>query len=76
MYFLICKNSGRSGKNATLDKLKSVGVTDTVQREFYNHGLWVSVPGAVAGMCKLIEKFGSGKVIMQLIINFYCSLDF
>lgn len=50
-------------------------MTDTVQREFYNHGLWVSVPGAVAGMCKLIENFGSGKVIIQFIINFYWYLD-
>ncbi|GBN17011.1 Glutathione hydrolase-like YwrD proenzyme [Araneus ventricosus] len=38
-------------------------------REVFNHGLWVSVPGAIAGMVKIIEEFGSGKLTMKDILG-------
>ncbi|GBM49808.1 hypothetical protein AVEN_199723-1, partial [Araneus ventricosus] len=51
---------GRTGKNATLDKVRAAGITDPMV--CFNHGLWVSVPGTIAGMVKVVEEFGSGKV--------------
>ncbi|CAL1285335.1 unnamed protein product [Larinioides sclopetarius] len=55
--------SGRTGKNSTLDKVRAAGITNSTAREVFNHGLWVSVPGAIAGMVKVVEEFGSGKDI-------------
>lgn len=64
--FFLCKNSGRTGEHATLHKVQSAGIINTTEREFSNHGLWVSVPGAVGGMCSVIKNFGSGKVNLYL----------
>ncbi|GBL97764.1 hypothetical protein AVEN_1520-1, partial [Araneus ventricosus] len=38
-------------------------------REVFNHGLWVSVPGTIAGMVKVVEEFGSGKLTMKEIFG-------
>ncbi|GBN71702.1 Glutathione hydrolase-like YwrD proenzyme [Araneus ventricosus] len=59
--------SGRTGKNATLDKVRAAGITDPM--ECFNHGLWVSVPGTIAGMVKVVEEFGSGKLTMKDIFG-------
>ncbi|CAL1285325.1 unnamed protein product [Larinioides sclopetarius] len=59
--------SGRTGKNATLDKVRAAGITDP--EECFNHGLWVSVPGTIAGMVKVVEEFGSGKLTMKDIFS-------
>ncbi|CAL1285328.1 unnamed protein product [Larinioides sclopetarius] len=61
--------SGRTGKNATLEKLRAAGITDPMAKECFNHGLWVSVPGTMAGMAKVIEEFGSGKLAMKEIFD-------
>ncbi|GBM24523.1 hypothetical protein AVEN_52991-1, partial [Araneus ventricosus] len=61
--------SGRTGKNATLDKLLGAGITDPMAKECFNHGLWVSVPGTIAGMIKVVEEFGSGKLTMKDIFG-------
>ncbi|KFM61016.1 putative gamma-glutamyltransferase ywrD, partial [Stegodyphus mimosarum] len=66
---LSLNGSGRTGKNATLEKVKALGVLDSNEKDFSHHGLWVSVPGAVAGMCDVIKHFGSGKLTMSQILD-------
>ncbi|XP_042899264.1 glutathione hydrolase-like YwrD proenzyme [Parasteatoda tepidariorum] len=61
--------SGRTGKGATLEKIRGDGITDPQKREWFSHGHWVSVPGTVAGMCNIIEKFGSKKLTMKQILE-------
>ncbi|XP_055953552.1 glutathione hydrolase-like YwrD proenzyme [Argiope bruennichi] len=61
--------SGRTGKNATMDKIRTAGIKDPMDRDCFNHGLWVSVPGTIAGMVKVIEEFGSGKLTMKDIFG-------
>ncbi|GIY87771.1 glutathione hydrolase proenzyme 1 [Caerostris extrusa] len=66
---LSINGSGRTGKLSTLDKIRAAGITDPVSRDCFNHGLWVSVPGTVAGMAKVVEKFGSGKLSLKQILD-------
>ncbi|GIY51077.1 glutathione hydrolase proenzyme [Caerostris darwini] len=66
---LSINGSGRTGKLSTLDKIRAAGITDPMSRDCFNHGLWVSVPGTVAGMAKVVEKFGSGKLSLKQILE-------
>ncbi|PRD26474.1 UNVERIFIED_CONTAM: hypothetical protein NCL1_38027 [Trichonephila clavipes] len=62
--------NGRTGKQATLEKVRAAGITDPMARNCASHGFWVSVPGTVAGMNSVIKHFGSGKVKKNSILFF------
>ncbi|XP_076333525.1 glutathione hydrolase-like YwrD proenzyme isoform X2 [Tachypleus tridentatus] len=60
--------SGRSGANATLSKVKSMGYSNKHPLP-PNHGLTVTVPGAAAGWVDCTEMFGSQKMTLSEILN-------
>lgn len=62
--------SGRSPKNTTLESLrKELELSpDTNGKIPARTGLSVTVPGAPAGWCDVVEKFGSGKVTLEQIL--------
>ena len=63
--------SGRSPKNTTLEQLrKDLGKQPGEQGDIpTTSALSVTVPGAAAGWCDTVEKFGSGKVSMEQILT-------
>ncbi|CAL1285333.1 unnamed protein product [Larinioides sclopetarius] len=61
--------SGRTGKDATLEKVREARIMNMMAKESCKHGLWVSVPGAMASMVKIIEEFGSGKLTLKDILG-------
>ena len=63
--------SGRSGKNQTLANVrKSLGIKDGEQGRIPESSVHaVSVPGAAAGWVDTVEKFGSGKVTLEEILE-------
>ncbi|EGP90891.1 uncharacterized protein MYCGRDRAFT_65045 [Zymoseptoria tritici IPO323] len=63
--------SGRSGKNMTLENVrKSLGIKDGEVGKIPMDSVHaVSVPGAAAGWVDTVEKFGSGKVSMEEILE-------
>src|SRR4051812_28931710 len=63
--------SGRSPGNATREKIRSAlgfeeGANGTIPM-LSAHG--VTVPGAAAGWCDVVDKFGSGKLSMEQILT-------
>lgn len=62
--------SGRSPKNTTLEQLRKE--LDILPGQSGGipllSALGVTVPGAAAGWCDTVEKFGSGKVTMEQIL--------
>ncbi|KAI0383318.1 gamma-glutamyltranspeptidase [Hypomontagnella monticulosa] len=62
--------SGRSGNKYTLETLrKSLGLADGEFGKIPMSSVYsVSVPGAPAGWCDTVERFGSGKVSMEQIL--------
>ena len=61
--------SGRSPKNSTLERVrKELGVTGKTGSIPMLSALSVTVPGAAAGWCDTIAKFGSGKLTMEQIL--------
>ncbi|GFR16655.1 glutathione hydrolase proenzyme [Trichonephila clavata] len=66
---LSINGSGRTGKQASLDKVRAAGITDPMARDCASHGFWVSVPGTIAGMTSVIKHFGSGKLSLQEILG-------
>lgn len=63
--------SGRSAKNTTVEQLRKeleIGADDVGAIPLHS-GLAVTVPGAAAGWCDTVEKFGSGKVTMEQILS-------
>jgi gamma-glutamyltranspeptidase/glutathione hydrolase len=63
--------SGRSGKNMTLETVrKSLGIKDGEVGKIPMDSVHaVSVPGAAAGWVDTVEKFGSGKLSMEEIME-------
>lgn len=63
--------SGRSAKNTTVQQLrKELEIPDDEYGAMpLHHGLAVTVPGAAAGWCDVVEKFGSGKVTLEEILT-------
>lgn len=63
--------SGRSVKNTTVQQLrKELEIPDDQYGAMpLHHGLAVTVPGAAAGWCDVVERFGSGKVTMEQILT-------
>lgn len=61
-------SSGRSSAGLTLQKVKSSGFV-TEPLEDANSGLWVNVPGSVAGMFDCVRLFGSGKLSMSELLE-------
>lgn len=63
--------SGRSPKNTSVEQLRKE--LDIMPGEAgsipMGSGLSVTVPGAAAGWCDAVEKFGSGKVTMEQILQ-------
>ncbi|KAI1274125.1 gamma-glutamyltranspeptidase [Xylaria sp. FL0933] len=62
--------SGRSGANCTLDTIrKSLGIPEGEPGAIPMDSVHaVSVPGAAAGWCDAVARFGSGKVTMEQIL--------
>lgn len=62
--------SGRSGNKYTLERIrKSLGVPDGEQGNIPMDSVHaVSVPGAAAGWCDSVARFGSGRVSMEQIL--------
>ncbi|KAI1824608.1 gamma-glutamyltranspeptidase [Xylaria intraflava] len=62
--------SGRSGANCTLDTIrKSLGIPDGHAGVIPMDSVHaVSVPGAAAGWCDSVARFGSGKLTMEQIL--------
>lgn len=63
--------SGRSPKNTTLEQVREELEMKSVQKSGkipFNSALGVTVPGAPAGWCDTVEKFGSGKLTMEQIL--------
>lgn len=63
--------SGRSPKNTTLEQVRKeldLASGQTGQIPLLS-ALGVTVPGAAAGWCDTIEKFGSGKLTMEQILT-------
>lgn len=63
--------SGRSAKNATLEQVRKEcdfepGTSGNIPM---TSGLAVTVPGAAAGWCDVVEKYGSGKVTLEQILT-------
>ncbi|KAG8198648.1 hypothetical protein JTE90_026544 [Oedothorax gibbosus] len=65
---LAVHGSGRTGKLATLNKLKVAGIKDVKSAEYQDHALWISVPGTVAAMFDIVNYLGSGKLTMEEIL--------
>lgn len=63
--------SGRSAKNTTLEQVrKELDLTPGQSGSIPQlSALAVTVPGAAAGWCDAVEKFGSGKVTMEQILT-------
>lgn len=62
--------SGRSAQKTTLEQIRKEldlkpGQNDKIPQL---SGLAVTVPGAAAGWCDTVKKFGSGKVTMEQIL--------
>lgn len=62
--------SGRSAQNTTLEQIRKEldlrpGQSGAIPQL---SGLAVTVPGAAAGWCDTVEKFGSGRVTMEQIL--------
>ncbi|KAI0009941.1 gamma-glutamyltranspeptidase [Xylariaceae sp. FL0662B] len=62
--------SGRSGAKCTLERIRSsLGLKDGESGKIPMSSVHaVSVPGAAAGWCDTVERFGSGKVSMQQVL--------
>eukprot|EP01132_Coremiostelium_polycephalum_P006615 gene6615-8186_t len=58
--------SGRAPSKLNIELCKSKGYTDSIPKLC---PLSVNVPGAVAGWCDTIEKFGSGKLSLSEILK-------
>lgn len=59
--------NGRNPEKATLEKaLAAVGENNLLPN---NHGLTVTVPGAVKGWMDILENFGSGKISRKEILS-------
>ena len=63
--------SGRAAKNTTLEQIrKELGYTpDQKDKIPLNSALAATVPGAAAGWCDVVERFGSGKLTMEEILT-------
>lgn len=63
--------SGRSGKNQTLANVrKSLGIKDGESGKIPMTSVHaVSIPGAAAGWVDTFEKFGSGKVTLEEVLE-------
>jgi gamma-glutamyltranspeptidase / glutathione hydrolase len=62
--------SGRSPKNTTLEQLrKELGLNDGQMATIPLTSVHAAtIPGAAAGWCDTVEKFGSGKLSLQEIL--------
>lgn len=63
--------SGRSAKNTTLEQVRKDLEMKSIQKSGkipWRSALGVTVPGAAAGWCDTVEKFGSGKLTMEQIL--------
>jgi gamma-glutamyltranspeptidase / glutathione hydrolase len=62
--------SGRAGAKCTLDTIRSsLGVPDGEEGNIPLTSVHsVTVPGAAAGWCDAVERFGSGKLNMEQIL--------
>jgi gamma-glutamyltranspeptidase/glutathione hydrolase len=62
--------SGRAGNKFTLDTIRSsVGLKDGENGKIAMDSVHaVTVPGAAAGWCDAVERFGSGKVTMEQVL--------
>lgn len=63
--------SGRSPKNTTLEQVRKEleikpGTNGSIP---ITSALAVTVPGAAAGWCDTVDKFGSGKLTMEQILT-------
>lgn len=63
--------SGRSAKDSTLEQVrKELELTPDQKGKIpLSSALAVTVPGAAAGWCDVVERFGSGKVSMEDILT-------
>lgn len=63
--------SGRAPKNTTVDQIrKELDLTSGDRGSIpLDGGLSVTVPGAAAGWCDVVERFGSGKVTLEQILT-------
>lgn len=61
--------SGRSPKNSTLQQVRQHGTSKGSGKIDMLSPLSVTVPGAAAGLCDTVEKFGSGKLSMEQILT-------
>ncbi|KAK5075256.1 hypothetical protein LTR64_001461 [Lithohypha guttulata] len=63
--------SGRAPKNTTVDQIrKELDLTSGERGSIpLDGGLSVTVPGAAAGWCDVVERFGSGKVTLEQILT-------
>lgn len=63
--------SGRAGANVTCERIrKDLGVAEGKNVKIPLTSVHaVTVPGAAAGWCDVVEKFGSGRVSMESILT-------
>lgn len=63
--------SGRAGRHCTLDTIrKSLGIKDGEKGSIPMDSVHaVTVPGAAAGWVDVVDKFGSGKVTLEEILD-------
>ena len=63
--------SGRSGAKVTCDKVrKALDIPDDQPGKIpLSSAHAVTVPGAAAGWCDVVQKFGSGKLSMEQILT-------
>jgi gamma-glutamyltranspeptidase/glutathione hydrolase len=63
--------SGRTSEKASLENIrKDLGFKDVEEASIpLDHGHCVTVPGAAAGWVDTVERFGSGKLSLEQILN-------